>query len=178
LLSQILGAIARTTSGIKYKILTYDTSDDNVKLFKSIDWAYKPCVVAFKYLSPVIIIDVRFLSCRYKGRLLISCGYDAQNKLLPLEFGIVNEKNMNNWGWFMRLVCNELIQFNIKICIISDRHRGIKGVFQQLHLGWSVQRGEAIHRYYMQHVTEILLKEAKKSGKKEEDNLRVILEGD
>jgi hypothetical protein len=40
-----------------------------------------------------------------------------------------------------------------------------------LHLGWSVERGEAVHRYCMQHVTENLYMEAEKSGKKE-DNLR------
>jgi hypothetical protein len=36
LLPQILGVIARTTPGTKYKILTCDTSDGNVKIFKSI----------------------------------------------------------------------------------------------------------------------------------------------
>jgi hypothetical protein len=65
----------------------------------------------------------------------------------------------------MRWVRNEVIQSNMKICVISDRHRGIKGVFERPHLGWSV------HRYYMQHVAENLYKEAGKSGKKE-DNLR------
>jgi hypothetical protein len=71
----------------------------------------------------------------------------------------------------MRWVRNEMILSNMKICIISDRHRGIKGVFERLHLGWSIQRGEAVHRYCMQHVAENLYKEAEKSGKKE-DNLR------
>jgi hypothetical protein len=66
---------------------------------------------------------------------------------------------------------NEVIQSNMKICVISDRHRGIKRVFKRPHLGWSVQHGEAVHRYCMQHVAENLYKEAEKSGKKE-DNLR------
>jgi hypothetical protein len=37
LLPQILGAIAQTTPGTKFKISTCDTSDDNIKMFKSID---------------------------------------------------------------------------------------------------------------------------------------------
>jgi MULE transposase domain len=101
----------------------------------------------------------------------MACGYDAENKVIPLAFGIVNAENVDNWGWFMRWVCNEVIQSNMKICVISDRHRGIKGVFKRPYLGWSVQHGEAVHRYCMQHVVENLYKEAKKSGKKE-DNLR------
>jgi hypothetical protein len=93
-----LGAIARTTSGIKYKILTCDTSDDNIKIFKFITWSYGPCIAAFKHLIPVITIDAGFLSSRYKDRLLMTCGYDVENKLFPLAFEIVNEENMDNWG--------------------------------------------------------------------------------
>jgi hypothetical protein len=71
----------------------------------------------------------------------------------------------------MRWVRNEVIQSNMKICVISDRHRGIKGVFEQPHLGWSVQHGKAVHRYCMQHIAKKLYKEARKAEKKE-DNLR------
>jgi MULE transposase domain len=126
LLPQILEMIARTTPGTKFKISTCDTSDNNVKMFKSIVWAYGPCIAAFKYLRPVIIIDAGFLSGRYKVRLLMSCGYDAENKVIPLAFGIVNAENVDDWGWIMRWVRNEVIQSNMKICVISDRHRGIK----------------------------------------------------
>jgi hypothetical protein len=51
----------------------------------------------------------------------------------------------------------------MKICVISHRHRGIKRVFQRPHLGWSVEREDAVHRYCMQHITKILYKEIKKS---------------
>jgi MULE transposase domain len=124
-----LEAIARTTPGTKFKILTCDTSDNNVKIFKSIVWAYGPCIAAFKYLRPVITIDAGFLLGRYKGRLLMTCEYDAENKVIPLTFEIVNVENVDNWGWFMQLVRNEVIQSNMKICVISDRHRGTKGSF-------------------------------------------------
>jgi hypothetical protein len=96
-----LGAISRTTSGTKFKISTWDTSDDNIKIFKSIAWAYGPCNAAFKHLRPVITIDAEFLSDHYKGRLLMTCGYDAENKLIPLAFRIVDAENVDNWGWFM-----------------------------------------------------------------------------
>jgi hypothetical protein len=95
------GAIARTTPGTKFKISTCDTSDDNVKMFKSIAWFYGPCIAVFKHLRPVITIDARFFSYRYKGRLLMACEYDAENKLIHLVFEIVDSKNVNNWGWFM-----------------------------------------------------------------------------
>jgi hypothetical protein len=52
----------------------------------------------------------------------------------------------------MRWVRNEVMQSNMKIFVIFDRHRRIKGVFQLSYLGWSAQRGEMVHRYCMQHV--------------------------
>jgi MULE transposase domain len=109
LLPQIIGVISRATPDKKYKILSCDTSDDNVKKFKSIAWAYRLCNAAFKHLRLVIIINAGFLSGRYKGRLLMACGYDVENKLLPLAFEIVNEENMDNWDWFMQWVRNEVI---------------------------------------------------------------------
>jgi MULE transposase domain len=96
----------------------------------------------------------------------MACGYDAENKVIPLVFGIVNAENMDNWDWFMRWIRNEVIHSNMKICVISDRHRGIKGVFERPYLGWSVQRGEAVHRYCMQHVAEIFYKKAENLKRK------------
>jgi hypothetical protein len=93
-----LEAIARTTPGTKFKILTCGISDNNIKIFKSIVWAYGPCIAAFKHLRPVITIDAGFLSGCYKGRLLMACGYDAENKVIPLAFGIMNAENVDNWG--------------------------------------------------------------------------------
>jgi hypothetical protein len=55
----------------------------------------------------------------------------------------------------------------MKIYVIFGRHRRIKGVFERPHLEWSVQRGEAVHRYCMQHIVKKLYKEAEKSEKKE-----------
>jgi hypothetical protein len=59
----------------------------------------------------------------------------------------------------------------MKIYVISDRHKEIKGVFERPHLRWFVLRGDTVHRYCMLHVTKNLYKEARKS-KKKEDNLR------
>jgi hypothetical protein len=67
-------------------------------MFKSIVWAYGPCIAAFKHLRPIITIDAGFLSGCYKGRLLMTCGYDTENKLIPLTFRIEDAENVNNWG--------------------------------------------------------------------------------
>jgi hypothetical protein len=91
-----LGAIARTTLEIKYKILTCDISYGTIEVFKSIAQAYRPCIEVLKHLRPVITIDDGFLSGYYKGRLLMIYGYDAENKLLRLAFEIVDEEHIEN----------------------------------------------------------------------------------
>jgi hypothetical protein len=66
----------------------------------------------------------------------------------------------------MRWVRNEVNQSNMKICVIFDRHKGIKGVFERPHLGWSVQRGEAVYWYCMQHVAKNYIKKPKNLERK------------
>jgi hypothetical protein len=71
----------------------------------------------------------------------------------------------------MRWVCNEMIQYNMQISNISDWHRGIKVIFDRSHLRWSIQCGEAVHRYCMQHVTKKYIRKQKKV-RKNEDNFK------
>ncbi|XP_078165588.1 uncharacterized protein LOC144560300 [Carex rostrata] len=71
--------------------------------FVAVAWAYGACITAFDYLRSVISIDATFLSGRYEGRLLMACGYDAENQLLPLAFAIVHKENEDNWEFFLTL---------------------------------------------------------------------------
>jgi hypothetical protein len=62
----------------------------------------------------------------------------------------------------MRWIRNEVIESNVKICVIFDRHRGIKRVFQWPHLGWSVERGlytdiacKTLHKNYIRKLKNL-----------------------
>ncbi|XP_078157435.1 uncharacterized protein LOC144553210 [Carex rostrata] len=117
-------------------------------------WAWGPCIAAVGHLRPVISIDAYFLSGRYKGKLLIVTGYDAENQLIPLAFGLVENEDFENWGWFMKWVREFVIGRNRYMCVVSDRHKGIKKVFIQDDLGWCEEKGECAHHYCSQHVFE------------------------
>ena len=58
----------------------------------------------------MISIDASHLRGRYTGRFLVAVGYDAENQLLPLAFGIVEKESLENWGWFMRWLRYEVIK--------------------------------------------------------------------
>jgi hypothetical protein len=54
-------------------------------------------------LTASLTIDAGFLLGRYAGKLYMTCGYDAEQQLLPLAFAvIVDKKRVTNWGWFMQ----------------------------------------------------------------------------
>ena len=157
LLPRLFEAIKSTNPGTRYKFLTKPTNQPGVHFFKAVAWAWGPCIDAVKYLRPVISIDAAFLSGRYEGRLLMACGYDAENQLIPLAFGLVKKENLKNWGWFMYFLRQEVVGPN-RFCIISDRHKGIKAVFERPQYGWSEENGQVVHRYCLQHVAENLYK--------------------
>ena len=96
LLRPLLMAICHNNPGSTHQFLTSPVRNKEtgqimpgVAQFRAVAWAFGPCIAAFQYLRPVISIDACFLSGRYDGRLLIACGYDAENQLLPIAFAIV-----------------------------------------------------------------------------------------
>jgi hypothetical protein len=73
--------------------LTEPSIQPEVYYFKCATWAWGSCIEVFLYFRPVISIDVVFFSGRYEGRLLMACGYDAENQLIPLTFALVEKKS-------------------------------------------------------------------------------------
>ncbi|KAJ1702202.1 hypothetical protein LUZ63_001981 [Rhynchospora breviuscula] len=163
-LPSILLAIQKTTPGTQIKWLTESVGDPNRAMFKAAAWAYGPCIAAVPYLRPVISIDASFLSGRYKGTLLPACGYDPEQRLLPLAFAIVEKENEQCWGWFMNFVRRQVIGEGKKFCVVSDRHWGIRNTLKQPQYGWQEDANPsyAVHRYCMQHICENVFKASDK----------------
>jgi hypothetical protein len=98
LLLRLLNVIISSNPRSKAQLLSDPLIQPGVRQFKCAAWAFAPCIQAFLYLRPVIIIDASFLHGRYERRFLIVIGYDAKNQLLPLAFGLVEKENISNWG--------------------------------------------------------------------------------
>ena len=62
---------------------------------------------------------------KYQGTLLIAISYDANNKLVPLAFALVEKENNDSWGWFLRLVWIHVVGPGREVGVISNRHQGI-----------------------------------------------------
>ena len=77
LLIPLLEAIKRTNPGTKYCVTSTPIERSADRHFKAC--AYGPCIAVISFIRPVISIYACFMSGRYQVRLLIACGYDAEN---------------------------------------------------------------------------------------------------
>lgn len=67
---------------------------NNDGTFRSFFWEFGPCIEAFNIcLRPVMIMDSTILTGLYSGALLMACGVDGENEIVPIAFSVVEEEN-------------------------------------------------------------------------------------
>ena len=78
---------------------------------------------------------------------------DANNKVLPFSFAIVDKELGPSWGWFLECLRISIgyVILDEGICIISDRHKGIKCAIVEWPRG-DDGRLRVFHQYCLQHV--------------------------
>ncbi|XP_050281865.1 uncharacterized protein LOC126722757 [Quercus robur] len=124
------------------------------KMFGNWEESYQsPSINGFKYCKPVISIDRTHLYGKYQGKLLVAMATDANNKVLPLAFAIVDFESRSSWRWFLQCLRDAIghVIPNEGICIIPDRHLGIKNAITN----WRRRddgRPRVFHRYCFRHI--------------------------
>ena len=124
------------------------TDEDDTVLLHYVFWSFGPCISGFKYCKPVINIDGTHLYGKYQGKLLVAMATDANNKVFPLAFVVVDYESGSSWRWFLQYP-REMIDHVIPkegICIISDRHLSIKNGIINWPRGDDRQT-QVFHRY-------------------------------
>ncbi|XP_069143319.1 uncharacterized protein [Solanum lycopersicum] len=124
-------------------------SSPEVKTFKFVFWAFKPCIDGFQTCRPVISVDGTHMYGKYEIKLLIAVGVDGNDNILPLAFGIVDKESKEAWKWFFRKLSLHVIKDREDICIISDRAKGILTSLSEL---WRLQEPRAFHRFCLRHL--------------------------
>ncbi|KAH0647500.1 hypothetical protein KY285_032748 [Solanum tuberosum] len=124
-------------------------SSPEVKTFKFVFWAFKPCIDGFQTCRPVISVDGTHMYGKYEIKLLIAVGVDGNDNILPLAFAIVDKESKVAWKWFFRKLSTHVIKDREDICIISDRAKGILTSLSEL---WQFQEPRAFHRFCLRHL--------------------------
>ncbi|XP_021761420.1 uncharacterized protein LOC110726274 [Chenopodium quinoa] len=110
----------------KYKALVDGVYYSNMEVFERVFWAFGPCIDGFKHCMSVICIDGTHLYGKYKGTLLVATSVDANFQVFPLAFALVEGENTSSWSWFLGCIRVHVTQRD-GLCVISDRHPGIRG---------------------------------------------------
>ena len=115
-------------SGTQYSYYTIPRPYEGIALLRYVYWAFAPCIAAFQYCRPVISIDETHLYGKYNAVLMIAMAIDANQKVLPLAFAVVDKESEPSWGWFLECLKTSIEHVipDKGICIISDRHKDIK----------------------------------------------------
>ena len=119
----------------------------NVRYFGRAFWAFEQCVRAFEHCRMVISVDGTFLTGQYKGTILVAIANDANNRLVPLAFALVEAENNENWRWFFEILRTRVLPRDKEICVISDRHQGILNAVEIVIPGCAPLH----HRWCMRH---------------------------
>ncbi|XP_047952484.1 uncharacterized protein LOC125198079 [Salvia hispanica] len=133
-------------------------SQRRTNVFNYVFWAFGPAIHAFQKAAPVLTIDGTHLRGRFKGKLLVACGFDANKTCLPIAYAVVDEETNDSWSWFLDHVRTHVVKYEREVCIISDRH---KGIFKAMESAIMTRAPQIHHKFCLVHVRANVLKKHK-----------------
>ena len=126
-----MSGLKNASPGTEYKLMVDDNYEQGTYTFKSVFWAFCPCIVGFKHYRPMISIDATHLYEKYKGTLMIAMATNANNKIYPLAFVIVESESTEIGGWFLACI-RRYVTNRSKLCIIFNKQPGIQAIFRDI----------------------------------------------
>ncbi|XP_023754692.2 uncharacterized protein LOC111903142 [Lactuca sativa] len=125
--------ILRTNPGSTVK-LDIEDGPDGKKYFSKFYCCFqgvKQCWI--EWCRRVIGLDGCFLKGVCKGELLCAIGRDANDKIYPIAWAMVNVENKQNWKWFLELLIDDLhLNLGNGFSLMSDEHKGLIEAVKEL----------------------------------------------
>lgn len=100
------------------------------------------------HIRPFTAVDGTHTKSRYRMMLLIACGIDANDQVIPLAWALVPIEDSSWWNWFLRYLkaCYPLMDLE-NHTFISDREKGIAQAISE-------QFEHSIHLHCCQHIAD------------------------
>ncbi|XP_071912364.1 uncharacterized protein [Coffea arabica] len=92
------------------------------------------------------------------GKLLVAVTQDANNKILPIAYAILDEETISSWSWFMKQLRYNVALDRHPIYVIFDRHNGI--IYTMTHFDYW-EEPLTYHRFCLRHVRSNLMTQFK-----------------
>jgi hypothetical protein len=113
-LPRLLVVMAHRNPGMLHIFQRHPTYTHTIKgvkypVFGRAFWCFLPCVEAFKHCRPFLCIDGTFLTGNFKGTLIVAISCDADNRLVPLAFALVEKEDNVKWKFFMHMVRTKVV---------------------------------------------------------------------
>ncbi|XP_030930830.1 uncharacterized protein LOC115956658 [Quercus lobata] len=156
---------------------TAPTSEDDTVFLHYVFWSFGPCIDRFKYCKSVISIDGTYLYGKYQEKLLVIMATDANNKVFPFAFVVVDCESRSSWRWFLQCLRDTIDHMipDEDICIISDRNLELDSKVSSVESGicYSGSKIDTIMESIKQVEIEAIMNKKKVMGKdsKEKDFL-------
>jgi hypothetical protein len=68
---------------------------------------------------------------QYRGVLMMAAAVDPKDKIVPLAFALAEGENNDSWSWFMQLIWIHVLGTSRRVCIILDRHIGLRNAARE-----------------------------------------------
>ena len=130
-LPAMLETIKQRNPGTQYYTIEIEDPDGGPSIVQRTFFCLGACVRAFQYCLPVLCIDDTFLTGKYRGTILTAIAVDGNHQLLPVALAFVESENTESWFWFLSLVKAYVVVQRPNVCMISDRHAGIRAAIER-----------------------------------------------
>ncbi|XP_076888152.1 uncharacterized protein LOC143538478 [Bidens hawaiensis] len=159
-LPQYIAALQTSNPGTVVEWLHGPTGPSDCFTFKFVFWAFGPAIKTFQHCMPIISVDGTHLKGSYGGKMLIAVMKNANKYIVPIAFTIVDEETVENWKWFFTQLWVHIASHRgEKLCLISDRHKGIINALKNLR----VWKENCVHRFCLRHIRSNFMQKFKVS---------------
>ncbi|GJW10757.1 O-fucosyltransferase family protein [Tanacetum coccineum] len=110
---------------VKIDVYRDEDADSNTKKFRRIYVCLGAMKDRFKASGRDLIgLDGAFMKAPYEGQLLTVVSVDADNRIYPVAYGIVEFESLYSWLWFLSTLGDDIdLHINSNFTFITDRQK-------------------------------------------------------
>ncbi|GKB44455.1 mutator type transposase [Tanacetum coccineum] len=109
-----------------YNVYGEEDPESTTRIFRRIYVCFGALKEVFKAGGRELLgLDGAFMKGQYPGQLITAVSIDANNRIYPVAYGIVESESKDSWIWFLNSLGDDLELYrNSNFTFITDRQKG------------------------------------------------------